>query len=51
MYSGCKSGKQLVDAGPDVGIVIDGGNFWRGRTSETIDRTKRQIRLECLQRL
>ncbi len=32
--------KQLVDKGVEVGIVIGGGNFWRGRTSETIDRTK-----------
>ena len=32
--------KQLVDQGVEVGIVIGGGNFWRGRTSETIDRTK-----------
>ena len=32
--------KQLVDQGMEVGIVIGGGNFWRGRTSETIDRTK-----------
>ena len=24
----------------DVFIVVGGGNFWRGRTSETIDRTK-----------
>ena len=32
--------KQLVDAGIEVGIVIGGGNFWRGRTSENIDRTK-----------
>ena len=32
--------KQLVDQGIEVGIVICGGNFWRGRTSETIDRTK-----------
>ena len=32
--------KQLVDAGTEVGIVIGGGNFWRGRTSENIDRTK-----------
>ena len=30
----------MVDAGVQVGIVIGGGNFWRGRTSETIDRTK-----------
>ncbi len=32
--------KQLVDDGIEVGIVIGGGNFWRGRTSESIDRTK-----------
>ena len=32
--------KLSVDAGIQVGIVIGGGNFWRGRTSETIDRTK-----------
>ena len=35
-----KQVKELVDAGVQVGIVIGGGNFWRGRTSETIDRTK-----------
>lgn len=32
--------KQIVDGGCQVGIVIGGGNFWRGRSSETIDRTK-----------
>lgn len=32
--------KQLVDDGTQVGVVIGGGNFWRGRTSENIDRTK-----------
>lgn len=32
--------KQLVDQGIEVGIVIGGGNFWRGRSSENIDRTK-----------
>ena len=32
--------KQLVDAGIEVGVVTGGGNFWRGRTSENIDRTK-----------
>ncbi|MGN0485021.1 MAG: UMP kinase [Lachnospiraceae bacterium] len=35
-----KQVKQLVDQGVEVGIVIGGGNFWRGRSSETIDRTK-----------
>lgn len=32
--------KKLVDDGVEVGIVIGGGNFWRGRTSENIDRSK-----------
>lgn len=32
--------KKLVEDGMEVGIVIGGGNFWRGRTSEHIDRTK-----------
>ena len=32
--------KRLVDDGIQVGIVIGGGNFWRGRSSENIDRTK-----------
>lgn len=32
--------KQLVDDGIQVGIVIGGGNFWRGRSSGNIDRTK-----------
>ena len=35
-----KQVKKLVDDGVEVGIVIGGGNFWRGRTSNTIDRTK-----------
>lgn len=35
-----KQVKQPADQGIEVGIVIGGGNFWRGRTSETIDRTK-----------
>lgn len=32
--------KQLTEDGIQVGIVTGGGNFWRGRTSENIDRTK-----------
>ena len=32
--------KAIVDANVQVGIVIGGGNFWRGRTSNTIERTK-----------
>ena len=35
-----KQVKQLVDKNIEVGIVIGGGNFWRGRTSEKIDRPK-----------
>ena len=34
--------KRLVDDGIQVAIVTGGGNFWRGRTSETIDRVKAQ---------
>ena len=32
--------KISVDQGVQVGTVIGGGNFWRGRTSNAIDRTK-----------
>lgn len=32
--------KKIVELGTEVGIVIGGGNFWRGRSSENIDRTK-----------
>ena len=32
--------KQIVDDGVQVAIVIGGGNFWRGRTSENMERTK-----------
>lgn len=32
--------KQLTEDGVQVGVVIGGGNFWRGRTSKNIDRTK-----------
>ena len=32
--------KKLVDQGIQIAIVTGGGNFWRGRTSETIDRNK-----------
>lgn len=30
--------KQVVDLNIEVGIVVGGGNFWRGRTSEGMDR-------------
>ena len=32
--------KTLVDGGIEVAVVIGGGNFWRGRTSGDMDRTK-----------
>lgn len=32
--------KQLVEDGVEVAVVIGGGNFWRGRSSEAIDRVK-----------
>ena len=32
--------KALVEDNIQVSVVIGGGNFWRGRSSETIDRTK-----------
>ena len=35
-----KQVKQLIDRGIEVAVVIGGGNFWRGRSSENIDRTK-----------
>ena len=34
----CKPIKECVDAGVEVGIVVGGGNFWRGRSSEKMDR-------------
>ena len=35
-----KSIKKCVDAGVQVGIVVGGGNFWRGRSSGAMDRTR-----------
>ncbi len=32
--------KAVIDAGKQVAVVIGGGNFWRGRTSENMDRVK-----------
>jgi len=36
----CKSVKKVADMGVEVGIVVGGGNFWRGRTSEGMDRAR-----------
>ena len=32
--------KTIVNKGIDVGVVIGGGNYWRGRSNDNIDRTK-----------
>ena len=32
--------KECYDMGVQIAIVVGGGNFWRGRTSKNIDRTK-----------
>ena len=32
--------KTIVDKGTDVGVVIGGGNYWRGRSNDNIDRTR-----------
>ena len=32
--------KAVIDAGKQVAVVLGGGNFWRGRTSENMDRVK-----------
>ena len=40
VFSICKSVKKVADMGVEVGIVVGGGNFWRGRTSEHMDRTR-----------
>jgi uridylate kinase len=36
----CESIKKCVDAGVQVGVVVGGGNFWRGRSSGAMDRTR-----------
>lgn len=36
----CKPVKELVDMGVQVAIVVGGGNFWRGRSSGNMDRTR-----------
>ena len=36
----CRSIKKCVEMGTQVGIVVGGGNFWRGRTSGKMDHTR-----------
>lgn len=36
----CKAIKKCLGLGVQIGIVVGGGNFWRGRNSEHFDRTR-----------
>jgi uridylate kinase len=36
----CKAIKEVTDKGVQVAIVVGGGNFWRGRSSGAMDRTR-----------
>jgi uridylate kinase len=36
----CKSIKKCADLGLEIAIVVGGGNFWRGRSSGGMDRTR-----------
>ncbi len=36
----CASIKKCVECGVEMGIVVGGGNFWRGRSSGAMDRTR-----------
>jgi len=36
----CSNIKKLTDMGVAVGIVVGGGNFWRGRQGSNMDRTR-----------
>lgn len=36
----CEPIKRCADLGVEIGIVVGGGNFWRGRSSGKMDRTR-----------
>ncbi len=36
----CRRVKECVDMGEQIAIVVGGGNFWRGRSSGEMDRTR-----------
>lgn len=36
----CKPIQECADMGVEIGIVVGGGNFWRGRSSGKMDRTR-----------
>ena len=40
LHSICASIKKIYDLGTEIAIVVGGGNFWRGRSSGNMDRTR-----------
>ena len=40
VYRICASVKKCVELGAEIAIVVGGGNFWRGRSSGQMDRTR-----------
>ncbi len=36
----CESIKSCTELGVEIAVVVGGGNFWRGRTSDEMDRTR-----------
>lgn len=36
----CKAVRECVGLGVEIGLVVGGGNFWRGRSSGKMDRTR-----------
>lgn len=40
VMSFCSAIKECVDAGAQIAVVVGGGNFWRGRSSGKMDRTR-----------
>ena len=40
VVSVCKWVKKCADMGVEIGLVVGGGNFWRGRSSGNMDRTR-----------
>jgi uridylate kinase len=36
----CRNIKACADLGIEIAVVVGGGNFWRGRSSEKMDRTR-----------
>lgn len=36
----CENIKAALELGTEIGIVVGGGNFWRGRSNEAMERTR-----------